>query len=266
MTLRRQISLVRLSVLVLFFVLVAIAIVVAGELQFPVVYFTPAIALVVWMVYTRAPNRLAGRAFASLSRKLVAGETKAARAMLNELREVYHGSRHAMEQLRLQESMILSLERRHAEAAALIASLDRKVLPKHFIPVLLNNLAWSVALSGEPGRGVDLARESMEASEHVGHVASSQDVRASQLGTLGAALTLAGKPEEGAPLLEQALARGGSKYSQSARAFYLGEALRALGRADDATAAYERAMREGEDNAYANDAREKLAAQKTYRT
>jgi tetratricopeptide (TPR) repeat protein len=266
MTLRRQLALLRLFILVLFCVLVALAIVVAGELRFPVIYFTPAIALVVWMVYSRAPRRLAGRAFAKLSRMVVAGNTAGARAVLNELREAYVTSRHAMEQLRLQESSILVLERRHAEAAALLASLDRTLLPKHFLPVLLNNLAWSVALSGEPGRGVELARESMKASEHVGHAASLHDVRGSQLGTLGAALTLAGKPEEGAPLLEQALARGGSSYSQSARAFYLGEALRALGRADDATAAYERAAREGNDNGYAKDARDRLKEQRTYRT
>ena len=72
------------------------------------------------------------------------------------------------------------------------------------------------------------------------------DLRASQLGTLGAALTISGQPEEAVPLLEQALVRGGTQRDQSARAFFLGEALRALGRMDAAAAAYSRAVKEGD--------------------
>jgi tetratricopeptide (TPR) repeat protein len=271
MTLRRKFALVRLFVLALLGVLVCVSWVVADALKLHNLVFLPAVALIVWLAYTRIPMRLARRAFARLARQMAAEDFQGARETLNDLRDIYVGSRAAMEQLRLHEGTILSVEKRYAEAAALLASLDRTLLPPTFLPVLLNNLAWSTAHSGGGHRAVELARESMKASESAGTRGTGIDLRALQLGTLGTALTLAGEPEEGAPLLEQALARGGTKKHQSARAFYLGEALRALGRADEATAAYERALKEsgdkeGAETDHAKRARDRLQERKTYRT
>ena len=52
----------------------------------------------------------------------------AAHGLLGELKELYAGSIDALEQLRMNQGTLLSLEGRHADAVALYRSLDRKRL------------------------------------------------------------------------------------------------------------------------------------------
>ena len=136
-----------------------------------------------------------------------------------ELREIYLGSRTMTEQLRLQESIVHSLSSRHAEAVAMLSSIDRACLGAPYVPLLLNNLAWSLALSGNPAAAVQRARESMAASDTAGDRAvTAYDFRGYQLGTLGTALVLAGRTGRG-----RALPRAGPRAGrEAARAVHPG--------------------------------------------
>lgn len=205
-------------------------------------------------------NRVAAhRAFRRLAGLVVDQHLAAARGVLAELREAYAGSRKGLELLRLYEANILSLERRYSDARALLDSVDRSLLSSAMRPWLLNNLAWSLVQLGEGQRAVEAARQSMSSSDDAGdRPASVEDVRAYQLGTLGAALVVDDKPDEGVALLEQALTRGGRPRAQAARAFYLGEGLAALGRVDEARASWQRAVDLAADEEYAERARSRL--------
>lgn len=189
-----------------------------------------------------------------------------ARTALGDMRSLYAGSMSAHEVLRYHEATLLSLEKRHAEASALFLSIDRGRLPPGSLPWMLNNLAWSLALGGRGDEAVAAARESMDASARANDRAVSiEDLRACQLGTLGAALVTAGRADEAVPPLEQALARGGKPRHQAARAFFLGEALHALGRRDEATAAWKRAAVEAPSNELGKRAKERLEGVSAYR-
>jgi tetratricopeptide (TPR) repeat protein len=228
------------------------------------------VTIVAWFAQTRVPTMLARRSFARLARQVNAEDVKGARVTLLELREVYLGSRAAMEQLRLYEAQLLSLERKHAHAAKLLASVDTKVLAKAWAPVLWNNLAWYRVLSGDASNALTAARTSLELSDETTSplFSGGTDLRGLQLGTLGAALAITGDAEhasEAIEKLEQSLARGGSKKHQAAREFFLGEALSVLGREDDARAAYARAVEEAPDSELAERATERLKGKKAYR-
>jgi tetratricopeptide (TPR) repeat protein len=187
--------------------------------------------------------------------------------MLLELRQAYVGVMVATEQLLFHEATILSLEGRHAEAVPLLESIDVERTGMGWEAWRLNNLAWSLALSGRPDRGVETARASLDASaKHGNGPATTADLRGCQLGTLGTALVLAGRPEEGIASLEQALARGGTARLQATRAFFLGEGMHALGRHDEAVKAYRRATEEAPEAEYGRRSRTKLESLHAYRS
>jgi hypothetical protein len=94
---------------------------------------------------------------------------------------------------------------------------------------------------------------------------TTSDLRASQLGTLGTALVLSNQFQEGIPLLEQALARGGLPGAQAMRAFFLGEGLRALGDNAAAADAYRRAATEAPANDFGRRAQQALDGLRPYR-
>jgi tetratricopeptide (TPR) repeat protein len=172
-----------------------------------------------------------------------------------------------VEWLQFQDATLFSMQGQHAEAAALMQSLDRVRLGERYVPLLLNNLAWSLALSGKPELAVTRARESIEALEKAGNRAvTATDLRSHQLGTLGTALVLAGQAGEGVSILEQALARGGIPSDQATRAFFLGEGLRALGREDDAHSAYRRAWTEAPESTFGRKAHAAFEKRRPYRT
>jgi tetratricopeptide (TPR) repeat protein len=203
-------------------------------------------------------------AFRTLGERTVAEDWSGARDMLAQLQEAHPNDPAMLENLRSRQGTLLSLEGKHAEAAALYGSIDRSLIEPRNVPIFLNNFAWALALSGDPGRAVPLARESIEVADAITPPLSAA-VRPSQMGTLGAALALSGKAEEAIPLLEDALASGGSPRDQSARSFFYGEALRGAGRTDDAIAAYRRAEKESPTSSFAKTAVERLRALNAYR-
>ncbi len=253
--------------LLLVFAAFAVSLVSAGKLGISPLLFVPAVTVVAWFAQTRVPTLIARRAFVRLARHVAAEDVKASRAILLELRELYLGSRVGMEQLRLYEAQLLSLEKKHAQAAKLLASVDMKVLGEAWAPVLWNNLAWYRVLAGDAPNALSAARASLDAAEKTTRplFSAGSDLRALQLGTLGAALAISGESEEAVEKLEQAIARGGTKKHQSAREYFLGEALASMGRDDDARAAYARAISEAPDTELAQRAAERLKALKPYR-
>jgi tetratricopeptide (TPR) repeat protein len=266
MSVLRQYRLARTgSVLSVLMFLVVGAVVAARRGALPLAW-SPVVAVVLWATWHYVPRLVVTRAFHRLSHAIDREDYPQVRQLVLELRALYSGSRSMTEWLQLQDASLLSLQGKHAEAAALLQSIDRTRLHATLWPMLLNNLAWSLALSGRPDEGVSRARESIEAWDKAGNRAFTKtDFRALQLGTLGTALELAGQAAEGVPLLEQALARGGLPRHQAARAFFLGEGLRALGREDDADGAYRRAWSEAPESEFGRKARAAFETRRPYR-
>ena len=264
MKLRRLSTVLRLVVI---FAAFTAALVSAGKIGISPLLFVPAVTLVAWFAQNRIPTMVARRAFTKLARQMAAEDTKAARRTLLDLRELYLGSRTGMEQLRLYEAQLLSVEKKHAQAARLLASVDMKVLGEPWVPVLWNNLAWYRVLAGDAPNALLAARASMKAAEDIKAPLfnAGTDLRALQLGTLGAALAISGESEEAITLLEQALARGGTDKHQAAREFFLGEALLAQGRQEEATAAYARSVAHAPTCELAERAAARLKGRTAYR-
>lgn len=260
LTLRRQIALLKGLVAA---VCIAAAIAVADRVGFSVFWALPVAVGAIWLLNRRVATFIAMRAHRRFAALVEQKRTTEAHELMHELRELYAGSIAALEQLRMNESIVYSTSGHHAKAIAMLESIDPQRLTPPWRPWYLNNLAWSLAHTGQAARAVAMARESIAASEAAGDTAVMlEDLRAFQLGTLGASLVLAGDPEAAVAPLEQSLARGGKPRHQAARAFYLGEALRALGRADEAAAAYDRAIGEAPDSEHGHEAkaaRERLA-------
>ena len=212
------------------------------------------------------PSSIVRGAFARLSRAIEAEELPAARVLLTELLEMYQASPVALERLHFTESTLLVLEGRHAEACRLVESIDRARLGPGMEAWIDNQRAWAMAHCGQATEAVAIAKASLAADRpHTGRSPMVADLRSYQLGTLGAALVLAGEADEGVVFLEQALARGGKPRPQATRAFYLGEGLRMLGRHHEAAKAYARASEIAPQSAYGRRATERATELKPYR-
>jgi len=145
-------------------------------------------------------------------------------------------------------------EEDHARAAKVLEAIDPQTLPPDMVPLLINNLAWCRALLGDGDEAVALATKALEMAEQ-----AKLPLLPYCLGTLGAAQVLSGRPGDAVSTLERALALGkGDAYAQPIRLFFLGEALDALGRTDEAKQAWQRAIQENPKSPHAGRARERL--------
>lgn len=223
-----------------------------------------ALLLGVWLARARLSRLLVERSYGAIMQAARRNDWQSAHQILGELRSLYVGVRGATEDLRAFEGALLAMEGNLPEARAVLESIDRTHVSSRQTPPFLNNLAWALALSGEPARAVLLAKESIDLSDRE-RAPASADLRAAQLGTLGAALVLSGQPSEGVEFLEQALARGGSTYHLAARGYFLGEGLRLLGRTSDAIAAYRRASEVAAGTSFAEKIEASLGKLQAYR-
>ncbi|MBL8613593.1 MAG: tetratricopeptide repeat protein [Myxococcales bacterium] len=263
LTLRRRISLLKGAIVA---GLIASAVVLADRFGFSVFWAAPVVVGLAWYLNRRVATWVAIRAHHRFTALVEQKRTAEAHELMHELRELYAGSVAALEQLRMNESLVYSTSGHHAQAIALLESIDPERLSAPWRPWYLNNLAWSLAHAGQAARAVAMARESIAASDAAGDATvMREDLRAFQLGTLGASLVLAGDAEDAVAPLEQSVARGGKPRHQAARAFYLGEALRALGRGDEARAAYDRAIGEAPDSEHGVKAKAALERLAIYR-
>ncbi len=164
-------------------------------------------------------------------------DAPAMRGVLRDYESLGGGRPEFHEQLRAAKAEVLLLEERWVEARDALATVDRSRLDRRLHAGVLNNLAWSTALAGDPARAIKLAELALAAAR-----GSEARQRTTIRGTLGVAYALDARPEAAAAALEEVLQAGGSPRMQAIRAFYLGEARRALGQPEAAAAAYQRAI------------------------
>lgn len=271
MTLRRKLQAASVTPWALGAVLLALAARRAAHVP-DLVVFAAVLSAAAYVARRFARRFVVTLAWRQLERAADAEHFERAFSLLEQLVPLYRGSREASEFLRAEEGTMHCLAGDSARAAKLLASVDLRLMRS---PVqrahVLNNLAWSVALSGDPQRAIPIARESIASLDGAGAGdrtvarAGQWDLRGCQLGTLGTALVLAGDPGEGVPLLEQAFARGGTPRLQATRAYFLGEGLRELGREEEALRAFDSAHMASPDSTFGKKAANRLSEAPTYR-
>lgn len=155
--------------------------------------------------------------------------------------------------LRVNEAAILSLEGRYGEGRRVLEDV-RPTTPQWQV-LRDNGLAWCEAHDGAAAAAVERAQKTLELARKIGSAVTPYCC-----GTLGAALVLAGRAGEAVEVLQEALRSGRPPRAQVIRAYYLGEAYRALGRTDEAVHAYQRAQREQPTSGWAQKAGERMQA------
>ena len=180
-------------------------------------------------------------------------------AALGKLFRLFHpdeDERAAHENMRLGEEMII--RKRWAEAQAALAKVDLDQFVSSSRAVILNNLAYATARSGNPEEAlaiIERAYAEADKSPNERMVKALPSLR----GTQGIALTLAGRHEEALPLLALGV-EDGSARSRSERWYWLGRVHRTLGREDDARDAFAKAIElGGESGPCAEEAKAALA-------
>jgi hypothetical protein len=122
----------------------------------------------------------------------------------------------------------LLLRERFAEAVELLERVDRMALPEVSRPGVLSELGYAMAFTGQPAKGVELARAAVaEAQSQRDYPASKRwhlDKR------LGVTLELANRHDEAISVLHSVIERGGgSAYESAPAAFYIAKAFRGIG-------------------------------------
>ncbi len=190
MTLRRWIALIKIVVATS---VIAATIAVAERTGASVFWMVPVTVGVVWFVNRRVGGLVAARAHKRFVALVEAKRGTEAQELMHQLRELYAGSVSALEQLRMNEATVYSTMGQHTHAIQILESIEPARLAPAWKPWYLNNLAWSLAHAGQAPRAVEMARESIAASEAAGDRAvMAEDLRKFQPGTLGACLVLAG--------------------------------------------------------------------------
>lgn len=132
---------------------------------------------------------------------------------------------------------ILLAEGRYQEALNALQLLDRKKLGRRGVPVIENQIAWCETQIGEPTKAIQIAQTVLPRLESIGPAYS-----ASAHLVLGAANLAGGDATQAVSHLEKAYATStDSPARRATAAFYLGEALSAMGKTAEARSAYQRA-------------------------
>jgi tetratricopeptide (TPR) repeat protein len=223
----------------------------------------PATLVALWGI--RAWGRRAvGAESERLMRAIAAERTGEALEHVASLKEAYADYPSMLAQLGVNEAALLTSVGRNGDALRVLEAIDREKLAAAWRPWHANNLAFCLAEEGQAERGLTLVRESIALSERAASLGEKilghDALEASQLGTLGACLVKTGAYEEAREALERSLGLGGAPGLRAGRAYYLGEALRPLGRLDEAKAAFDQALREAPESPWAKRARSALDA------
>lgn len=164
-------------------------------------------------------------------------DAAAMRAVLRDYESLIGGRTELREQLRAAKAEVLLIEERWIEARDALSTVDRARLDRRLHAGLLNNLAWSTAHAGDPRSAIEIAQRAL------GEARASDSPRTEAIrGTLGVAYALDDRPGDAIPILEELLRVGGTPRMQAIRAFFLGEARRALGKHQAAADAYRKAI------------------------
>lgn len=203
-----------------------------------------------------AERKLFERAQRRLSEKLALADLDGATSLLKDLREYASGRPTMIGTIDLNIAHVASLQGNHARAAR---ELERLLDAPHMVgwrTLIENNLAWEFLQLGMVDRGLPLAWKAIGDAE-----AARLPFAGACRGTYAIGLILAGRAEEGAPMLERVMSdyAADGPMLQACRALHLGDGLRALGREDEAKRAYERAVREAPHSSWAAQAKAKLS-------
>lgn len=148
------------------------------------------------------------------------------------------------------------LDERWREGIDALRALDRDKLAPGSQVMLDNSLAWGLTHDGSLDEAVALAGSTVERAR--ADATLSPLSLGACIGTLGVALTRAGRHEEGLRRLQEAIAFGGRRRTKVSRLFYVGEAARALGREAEARDAFAEAARLAPDSRFGRRAAERL--------
>jgi hypothetical protein len=136
--------------------------------------------------------------------------------------------------------------------------VDWNQVSGRYAPFLLNNAAWCLALMGEGARAIPLAERAVGEKTYRTRLDRF-------LGTLGTALSVAGRHDEAVPRLEDAMRLGGKPRVQAVRAYFLGLSVLARGDTTRAREMFERTVRDAPGTRWASRATERLASMVPYR-
>jgi tetratricopeptide (TPR) repeat protein len=211
-----------------------------------------ALGLVGYLVWGRLRYQLALRRIAEARRNFDAHalrrEVDAFARYTNELSPL-------LQELRFERAVSWMMEERFDEAERALHEVDPERLSPRSRLAWMGNLAFCHARLGRTAEAVREATDSARLAEKEG-----PEVHAIHLGILGAAHIHAGEPEQALPLLQEALQQGDPHPQlRTMRELYLGDALAALGRPDEARAAWARAQAAAPASPLARHAAERLS-------
>lgn len=219
----------------------------------------------VWIVFSASVRPLYRR-YAALEARRSAAAQDGDVATMTALRALLDGPgaakspREALAR-RIRASDELLVREDWAGARAVLEAIDVAALPAASRPMFENNWAYATAQSGEPDAAIPIAEGALRRAEKLGRLAPQQlDYLR---GTLAIARSLAGQHEEAIDALEPLSRADAAPRATAARAFFLARSLGALGRTDDACAAYARAA--AASGPWAERARAALAALSPHR-
>jgi hypothetical protein len=218
--------------------------------------FTPAIGFALGVpvgfgVRRWAAQRMVRRAFDELRAAMIAEDAAAARSTFEQLAHLrrWAGWRSVLD---LHEASVLMAEQRWTAARTRLEAMDPARLPwwapAHYDAML----GMAMAKSGDTAAAVSVAQRALTHP-----VRMRRAERGKLLLALGMVNVLAARPTEALATLDRYDPPGDARL-RAIRAFYRGEALRALGRTDDAARAYEAAVQGSPNTRHGRLAREQL--------
>jgi tetratricopeptide (TPR) repeat protein len=209
-----------------------------------------ALMLMVWL----APKIILWRALVRLSAAAERDDARGYRRACDELAAYYATARPpARLVVKLLEANALTFEERWMDARAVLDSIPVEQLRS---PLYFESYLGAVLSQvGETDRALELARTALARAE-----ADVPRMIATCRLNLGAALVLAGRFADAVVQLKTVRGRPLNRaFSQTMRSYYLGEALRGLGRLDEARAAYGQAVALKPENRWGRRAKARLA-------
>jgi tetratricopeptide (TPR) repeat protein len=179
------------------------------------------------------------------------GDPVATRAAGDELKSLVH-LRH-QHILRSVDAIVFELEERWSDCLATTKSIDTSKVGSVDKLMIDDLRARSLAHLGRAEEALPMARAVVDEARRVGHPRLERFVH-----TLGTAQLKAGDPASALASFDAGIAAGAGARVTERVAFHRGEALRALGRIDDARGEYERAIEARPESSWGRRAQERL--------